>query len=229
MDKLFHVFSFIHFLYGVYYDQNYVKHSGDIIPIHKLNMPLNGRSMFLTHWNVLIQTFFFGLCVLCDITGSKTLKKFKNFLHTTIAFPLAFIVGITFWAIYAIDRELIFPKVLDEYFPGWLNHLMHTNIMVFTVIEMITSERNYPKRSTGIKTLMAFLLTYCIWMNIIYQVTGYWVYPIMEVLSIPLQILFYLLVLGFGVSLYIVGEHFNSYVWLKDISSEQRSNKNKRS
>ncbi|XP_044738598.1 androgen-induced gene 1 protein-like isoform X2 [Chrysoperla carnea] len=226
LKTLFHLTGAITFAFGSYYDWYFV-----VIPpsVHRMGINFCGKLKFLTYWDALIQTFFFGLCVLCDITGSKTLKKFKNFLHTTIAFPLAFIVGITFWAIYAIDRELIFPKVLDEYFPGWLNHLMHTNIMVFTVIEMITSERNYPKRSTGIKTLMAFLLTYCIWMNIIYQVTGYWVYPIMEVLSIPLQILFYLLVLGFGVSLYIVGEHFNSYVWLKDISSEQRSNKNKRS
>lgn len=30
----------------------------------------------------------------------------------------------SFWSIYAYDRELVFPKVLDDIIPTWLNHAM---------------------------------------------------------------------------------------------------------
>lgn len=63
----------------------------------------------------------------------------------------------------AIDRELVFPKALDEFFPSWLNHVMHTNIMIFTLLEMITSFRVYPKRSKGFTGLFVFTAIYFVW------------------------------------------------------------------
>ena len=30
----------------------------------------------------------------------------------------------TFWGIYAVDRELVYPKALDKLIPPWLNHIM---------------------------------------------------------------------------------------------------------
>lgn len=29
-----------------------------------------------------------------------------------------------FWTIYAYDRELVYPKLLDNFVPGWMNHGM---------------------------------------------------------------------------------------------------------
>lgn len=33
-------------------------------------------------------------------------------------------VCLVFWMIYAVDRELVYPKVLDKFIPVWLNHVM---------------------------------------------------------------------------------------------------------
>ncbi|TFK05014.1 zinc finger protein 850-like protein [Platysternon megacephalum] len=33
-------------------------------------------------------------------------------------------VAVTFWTLYAYDRELVYPKELDEINPPWLNHIM---------------------------------------------------------------------------------------------------------
>jgi len=30
----------------------------------------------------------------------------------------------SFWSLYTYDRELVYPKVLDEIIPTWLNHAM---------------------------------------------------------------------------------------------------------
>jgi FAR-17a/AIG1-like protein len=54
-----------------------------------------------------------------DVLLSKApkIRKLKDYFFATFAFPVAFNVGITFWSLFAIDRELVFPKALDAYFP----------------------------------------------------------------------------------------------------------------
>jgi hypothetical protein len=69
----------------------------------------------------------------------------------------------TFWGLYAIDRELVLPAAMDPYFPGWLNHIVHTNVAIFTTLEMIISFRVYPDRKSGIKMLLAFMICYLAW------------------------------------------------------------------
>ena len=39
-------------------------------------------------------------------------------------------VFMTFWGIYAVDRELVFPKALDKIIPSWMNHVMVRYIVV---------------------------------------------------------------------------------------------------
>jgi len=63
----------------------------------------------------------------------------------------------------AVDRELVFPKAFDSFFPSWLNHVMHTNIVIFTLLEMVTSFHIYPKRSEGFTGLLVFMVVYLVW------------------------------------------------------------------
>lgn len=143
---------------------------------------------------------------------------FFNFqLFASLAFPLANFVALTFWGLYFVDRELIFPKALDPYFPSWLNHIMHTNIAVFILIELLMSFRKYPSRKQGIGILTGFMVVYLVWIHIIYSYTGMWVYPILEVLNFPLRVVFFVILLGLTISLYIVGERLNGLVWKKQL------------
>lgn len=47
----------------------------------------------------------------------SSLRKFKDYVLGAFAFPLALTVGIPFWTLMTIDRELILPKSFDEFFP----------------------------------------------------------------------------------------------------------------
>lgn len=127
-------------------------------------------------------------------------------------------VGLTFWIIYFIDRELIFPRALDPYFPTWLNHVMHTNIMIFVLIEMFTSFRKYPSRKFGITVLSLFMLVYLVWINIIHVKTGMWVYPVLDVLNLPLRVVFFLSLFLLSVGLYVVGEKLNGVIWRRRLA-----------
>ncbi|XP_039725673.1 androgen-induced gene 1 protein isoform X3 [Pteropus medius] len=97
-----------------------------------------GSWKFLTFINLVIQAVFFGICVLTDLSSLLTrgsgnqeqerqLKKLislRDWMLAVLAFPVGFFVVAVFWIIYAYDREMIYPKLLDNFIPGWLNHGM---------------------------------------------------------------------------------------------------------
>ena len=74
-----------------------------------------GQWKYLTHMNVAIQTGLFALSALDDILevinpdNRKIIKIIKDFVFSTIGFPVGVFVSISFWGLYAIDRDLVFP------------------------------------------------------------------------------------------------------------------------
>lgn len=118
---------------------------------------------------------------------------------------------------YAVDRELVFPKVLDSFFPNWLNHVLHTNIAIFIVLEMCVSFRKYPSRKAGLTGLGIFMIAYLVWIHVIYHVSGIWVYPVLEVLALPQRLVFFAASLFFSVVLYRSGEFVNNIIWVKEL------------
>ncbi|NXV97765.1 AIG1 protein, partial [Calonectris borealis] len=90
-----------------------------------------------------IQAVFFGICVLTDLSSLLTkgndsqeqerqLKKLislRDWVMAVLAFPVGVFVVTLFWSIYIYDRELVYPKVLDNFIPAWLNHGMVSKVM----------------------------------------------------------------------------------------------------
>jgi hypothetical protein len=190
-----------------------------------------GNAKYLTIWNLILQAIFFLICLLNDLFGTNAVnpkkppftRKLKDCFHASLGFPMAMSVGVTFWALMFVDRELVLPKALDPYFPLWLNHSMHTMIMVTSVLEMIVAPRQYPKRSRGLGILASFMLAYLVWIHVIYYKSGSWVYPVMEVLTTPLRILFFVVLLMFGTILYFVGESLNNIIWGNEYTKHKKS------
>ncbi|XP_053146216.1 androgen-induced gene 1 protein isoform X3 [Hemicordylus capensis] len=97
-----------------------------------------GSWKFLTFINLVIQAVFFGICVLTDLSSLLTkgndsqeqerqLKKLislRDWMMAVLAFPIGVFVVTMFWSIYIYDRELVYPKLLDNFIPPWLNHGM---------------------------------------------------------------------------------------------------------
>ncbi|XP_034834440.1 androgen-induced gene 1 protein-like [Maniola hyperantus] len=227
----FHLIGAIQFFYGCYYDYTYVK-----IPSTSTTFTeFGGKFKYLTYLNAMLQTVYFTVALINDLFGTNEsspsnkplVRRTKDVLFSALAFPLALFVGVSFWGIYAVDRELILPKMMDAYFPTWLNHVMHSNIVVFTIIEMATSFRMYPKRKFGLSILTTFMLFYVVWIHVIYFKSGSWVYPILSVLNWPLRVFFYLFSLGFVCGLYTLGESMNQSVWSKEVEATVRSEKKK--
>lgn len=230
LRTIMHLIAAVHFWYAIYFDYNYVR-----IPesVHRMGNSIGGKFKFLTFLDAIIQASYFTVCLINDFIGSNeisfkqlpTIRKLKDYIMAAFAFPIAMNVGISFWALMAIDRELVFPKAFDAYFPGWLNHIMHTNIMVFILLEMFISFRVYPKRSTGLLGLTIFMGSYLIWIHIIKHFSGIWVYPVLDALNFPQRLAFFILILSVTFGLYIVGEFLNNKIWTKELKQASRKTK----
>ena len=102
---------------------------------------------------------------------------------------------------------------------------MHTNIVVFIVLEMFISFRAYPSRPKGIAGLSVFMLCYLVWLHVVKHYSGVWVYPVLEVLQLPQRIVFFVGSLVFTLALYMFGEVMNNIVWSKELKMAQRKHK----
>ncbi|XP_055638795.1 androgen-induced gene 1 protein-like isoform X3 [Toxorhynchites rutilus septentrionalis] len=245
MRAIFHGLTAAHYFYAKFYDLyvigEYPKEIkelfGGISSNEKYQLPLKGRLVFLTYWNLILQAIYFTICLINDFVGTNevaprripAIRKLKDYMLAAFAFPVALNVGVTFWTLMAIDRELVFPKALDAVFPGWLNHVMHTNIVIFMVLEICTSFRQFPSRKAGLTGLGVFMASYLVWLHIIRHFGGIWVYPVLDVLNLPQRVVFFAVSLIFSVGLYLFGEFFNNLIWTKELKQLKTVGASKRS
>jgi len=183
-----------------------------------------GRLKFLTFWCLIIQTVYYGLCLINDVFGSNvrpsqnlknrsSLQKFRDFFYASVVFPIGVFVVLTFWGIYAVDRELVFPKALDAFIPSWLNHVMHTTVLPFLLVEKYLVYHDYPSRSKGLLACIGMVGLYQLWVLWIAHHAGIWVYPIMQVLDWQGRTGFFLACWVVIIVIYITGEKLSTAIW----------------
>lgn len=229
---LMHLIAAASFWYAIQYDFRFVN-----VPetSHRMGNKFGGKLKYLTVINAIIQAVYFTISLLNDFIGTNEvapkklplIRRFKDNLLATLAFPCAVNVSLTFWTLMAIDRELVFPKILDLYFPSWLNHVMHTNIIVFMFLELCTSFRQYPSRKFGMSVLAVFTALYITWVHIIKYASGVWVYPVLDVMALPQRLIFFAVMVLFSFGLYMLGEFLNEKIWTKEMKLVQSAKKSK--
>lgn len=108
--------------------------------------------------------------------------------------------------------------LLNRFFNfSWLNHVLHTNIVIFICLELFTTFRKYPSRKDALCGLVTFLAVYLAWIHIIKAYAGIWVYPVLEVLEQTQRIAFFAVILIFTLSLYFLGEYLNNRIWADEL------------
>jgi len=225
----FHLLAFGVYAYGLYYDVAYVRVPSASQPPRSYG----GRWKFLTFWDLVLQTFFFGFSVVLNLISWRTqqigvitkLKKFRDFYFTVILFPLGLFVALTFWGLYVIDRELVFPKELDLYFPWWLNNVVHTFIVPTNLLEIVLLPHKYSPRIVSVPALCTFVAIYIAWTLYLAYFINIWTYPIFAVLNNLQRGCFFVALTSFFVILYITGEKINQRVWGKQTEDHSNSQK----
>ncbi|KAM5322188.1 androgen-dependent TFPI-regulating protein isoform 4-T5 [Glossophaga mutica] len=156
-----------------------------------------------------------------DIQKSTIFQNGGQWKYLTF---LNLFVFLSFWIVFFYDRELIYPKQLDDIFPSWMNHAMHSTILPFTLVEIILRPHCYPVRKKGLAVLAAASLVYTSRILWIYLRTGTWAYPMLAKLSaVGLAALFSFSYIV-SVSIYLLGEKLNHWKW-GDLGQSRKKNK----
>ncbi|KAL8610670.1 hypothetical protein ACOMHN_047239 [Nucella lapillus] len=215
----FYLANFCMYIFATWYDWTYVEigHRG-----------YGGKFKFLTFWNLILQTVYFGLGALTVFAGPKAcvstvdpkhhsgLRRARDVIHSTLAFPVGMFVVCTFWALYAVDRELVYPRALDALIPPWLNHLLHTTVLPILLVEKALVYHHHPRRHNGIFILSAFALLYLAWILWIAYAADLWVYPVLRVMQNQERVIFISFLLMFFISIYLLGESLTKFLWRKE-------------
>lgn len=91
----------------------------------------------------------------------KKMEWLRAFLFPTIVFPCGFAVLTIFWICWNIDRELVFPAVIDTVLPPWVNYSLHGFILLPSTFEFLLPKSKYVfKFSTLAKIICTFTVFY---------------------------------------------------------------------
>ncbi|CAG9860818.1 unnamed protein product [Phyllotreta striolata] len=186
---LFHVFVCAHHLYVMVY---LAKMDKSKITDPAAKMMLTYAPVYFTPWNFATQGIYFSLSVLYDLLKvlsvsptklQRTLNNCLNHIYTGGIFPFSILVFTMFWGLYVIEPEFVFPKSCEETFPSWLNHSLHSWILIFAFVETSLVIR-YPKKPKI--SIRGFNITFSIY-HILFVSSrffiGYWVYPLFNLLT----------------------------------------------
>ncbi|XP_063918242.1 androgen-dependent TFPI-regulating protein-like isoform X2 [Zophobas morio] len=152
------------------------------------------RKCYFTGWNLTAQICFISVALADEIstlyktpfTLRKTLGLMRRYIFTAIVFPCTLLVSILFWSLYTLDRELVFPKSLDEHYPPWMVHSVHSFVVLPLIVEMNLNKGNgieVVDFSYTLPVLTAFLLAYKITLFTVHLLYDVWLYPIFRYLS----------------------------------------------
>lgn len=197
------------------------------MPHQKSHEHYAGRWKYLTYWNLIAQFLFFAFSFLVDFMKAPSnnyhrFTKIRDKMYAGIAMPYGVFVVAVFWILYAINRELIFPKVLDTVFPVWLNHVAHTLILPVLLLETYMSRHRHPRRKEGFAITAVFGLVYFAWVLYLSLVKDIWPYPILYMLNWGQRVAFFGAGLVFLLILYIIGEKINACCWGDGIVSKSK-------
>lgn len=172
-----------------------------------------------------VNVIYYTIAFVNDFISSNSLKKARDLIFGSLALPLALETSLMYWVMTSIDRELVFPKALDDFFPLWHDILIHTNVSIFILIDLFLVEHTYPRRSSAIRVLITFLLCYLIWLYVVFINTGRWVYAVIGVLSAPQRIIFFVACGLVTVGIYFIGETMNTFLSGRNLVNEKKKKK----
>lgn len=117
---------------------------------------------------------------------------------------------------------------MDAFFPGWFNHVVHTNVAMFILIEMVWTYHNYPCYKLMLAGLGTFLMFYLSWIHVIKHYADRWVYGVLDVLDVPSRIGFFAFTVSLPIGLYYLGKWLNRMIWKNRLDKAAHVHESKR-
>ncbi|VDP00132.1 unnamed protein product [Heligmosomoides polygyrus] len=162
---------------SLYYDIRYQPRLGFEWYIYKLVMLTN-----LNFVSVLLSLSF----------SSKNLSFSFTFNKKSSANHSLQITCALFWVLYAIEPELVMPHWVAQLIPAWLNHVTHTLPIVYVMGELLLFDGEHPARRSSMSMAFMHIFIYFVIIYAVRVVDKYWLYPLLELLSVELHVVVFI-------------------------------------
>lgn len=219
------------YAYGIYFFAVHVRgHSP------RPQASFGGEWKYLTILNLWLQIIYYSIALFRELLSivvkpksptARYLRSAVDGLHASAAWPFGLFVAIAFWAIYAVDRELVYPQSLDKYIPQWLNHVMHTVHIPLLLVDKYVAFHRQPKQWSGIGAMFGLSVLYLSWVLYLAIYRDIWVYPILEVLPWSLRIVGFVLAWFLMMAFYKMGQAITMSFWGVDAEASVTKSKAK--
>jgi len=175
-----------------------------------------GRLKYLTHLNMILQCGYYSLALSTSLCGAErraSLLRARDWLFTSLAFPMGQFVSLLFWALCCVDPALVLPPAVAPWLPPALNHAMHTLPSLAGLAEAVLEPHVHRRGLLRVMPMYGALAAYLLWMLEVRIHGGFWVYPVFDGLS-PLQRTAFILLLAIPAQVcQVAGEHLHAAVW----------------
>jgi hypothetical protein len=221
-ELFFYTIMFAMYAFAMYIDQIIFQEKRFAKVGLNLHGTFGGRWKFLTFIDLNLQFVYFTLCFVNALyefffkTNSQPglMRRLANRIYIHAALPCGTLVVVFFWGIFAVDRDLIYPKKIEEIVPHYQNHLIHTLPLISGILDTFVTRHKYtPSWFKGAIPTMLLALAYAVWIFVIAHYGGFWVYPVLKALSTVWRGVFIAAGLLFAAIVYKGGNVLNSLYW----------------
>lgn len=155
--------------------------------------------------------FYYTSAIANYFIESSAVGIFVDLFLASLVVPLGLLVFGRFWSLKFLDSDMIYPVPKEGYikFPLWYDVVLHTNVAILPFIDMMLSKHEYLNRLNSIILLLAMLMCYLIYLLIINQITGKWVYGILEKCDSVRRFILFGVVGALAIVFYFFGEMCN--------------------
>ncbi|XP_049948430.1 androgen-dependent TFPI-regulating protein-like isoform X3 [Schistocerca serialis cubense] len=179
---------------------------------------------YVSVWNQVLQQVYVFSSLWVDIVKAfpgrfpysrKAASAVRNFLFPACVVPINTIVLVLFWSLYLSAPHMIEDRgIMERYLESWMNHCLHTNIIIISLMEIIICAPKFPSRRRAFVTIVGMVLLYSITASSCRMLGGPWAYPIVKIMFSNWMsfIVFQAICISIGFSGYIVAERINNLV-----------------
>lgn len=118
-----------------------------------------------------------------------------------------------FWGLYAVDRELVYPLVLDKHIPVSLNHCWHTAPLILVLLETLVVFHRYPSNIGAMVSNFLVSTLYIVWIVWVFTKASIWPYPFFKFIPLPGLPVFFAVNFFIVVMFYFLGKLFCYLGW----------------
>lgn len=181
------------------------------------NRIVYGAHTYITIWNLIIQQVYFGMCCYDHLLSKPDEEKHspskkRKLMFRSVLFPTTCVVSTIYWWWYWKSPFLIFGDLLNEIYPWWVDHVMHTLIVpiataeLFLVYSPSTEKDNQGEYNVkGLMVYNAFITFYAAVVIVVRVIRGVWPYPFLDPANNGNPFYFFVSLYALGWMWYLVG------------------------